>query len=290
MNEIKEFKNQSFGELRAVVVDNEPWFVAKDVTDILGYSNARDALARHVDEEDKNTVVFHDGTPGNPNQTIINESGLYSLIMSSKLPAAKQFKRWVTSEVLPSIRKNGAYIAGQTEMTTEELLASAHEAALKILAEREKRLAKVENQLIELEFENLGLQEDNKQQARRIEEMEPKATYFDAVLQCKDAISTRSLAEDYGWTAQSMNKWLKDHDYQYKESGRWYLYSKYKDKGYTVPQTFHYTDYYGNEHANTQTYWTQSGRLFIYEQLKKHGVLPVIERMNSDIEDEEEYF
>lgn len=107
--EIQIFANDQFGEVRTLTKNGEPWFVGKDVADILGYSNPRDALAKHVDDEDKNSVAICDGTPGNPNATIINESGLYSLILSSKLPAARAFKRWVTSEVLPAIRKTGEY-------------------------------------------------------------------------------------------------------------------------------------------------------------------------------------
>lgn len=106
-----DFENQ---KVRTLIIDKEPYFVGKDVAEILGYKNTRDALNRHVDDEDKNTVAIHDGiTKGNPNQTVINESGLYSLILSSKLPNAKRFKRWVTSEVLPSIRKHGAYMTDE---------------------------------------------------------------------------------------------------------------------------------------------------------------------------------
>ena len=109
MNELQMFENKEFGNIRTVEINNEPYFVGKDVADILGYTNARKALADHTDEEDRNTVTIRDGNKGNPNQTVINESGLYSLILSSKLPTAKKFKRWVTSEVLPSIRKHGMY-------------------------------------------------------------------------------------------------------------------------------------------------------------------------------------
>lgn len=110
-NEVQIFENTEFGKVRTIVKDGEPYFVGKDVADILGYTNSRKAIGDHVDEEDKNTVTIRDGIQGNPNVTIINESGLYSLILSSKLPAAKKFKRWVTSEVLPSIRKTGSYTA-----------------------------------------------------------------------------------------------------------------------------------------------------------------------------------
>jgi prophage antirepressor-like protein len=108
-NKLAVFSNPDFGEVRTLEINGEPWFVGKDIADALGYSNPRKALIDHVDEEDKNTVTIRDGIQGNPNQIIINESGLYSLIMSSKMEKAKEFKRWVTSEVLPSIRKTGAY-------------------------------------------------------------------------------------------------------------------------------------------------------------------------------------
>lgn len=108
------FNNPEFGQIRTVEVGGEPWLVGKDVAVALGYSNTRDALERHVDAEDKNTVVNPDGNRGNPNMTIINESGLYSLVLSSKLSGAKKFKRWVTSEVLPSIRKHGTYMTSDT--------------------------------------------------------------------------------------------------------------------------------------------------------------------------------
>ena len=108
-NEVQIFENAEFGKVRTIVKDGEPFFIGKDVAEILGYSNTRDALAKHVDDEDKNTVAIRDGIQGNPNLTIINESGVYALIFGSKLPKAKQFKRWVTSEVLPSIRKTGSY-------------------------------------------------------------------------------------------------------------------------------------------------------------------------------------
>lgn len=138
MNELQIFNSEEFGEIRTVTIDNEPWFVGKDVATALGYSNTRDALATHVSEEDKNTVVISDGKRGNPNQVVINESGLYALIFGSKLESAKRFKRWVTSEVLPTIRKTGSY---QKPMTTAEqiqLLALGNQ-------NHEERIEKLEN-------------------------------------------------------------------------------------------------------------------------------------------------
>lgn len=113
MNELQVFNNPEFGKIRSIQIAGEPWFVGKDVAAALGYENTRDALARHVDDEDKNTVVIHDGIQGNPNMIIINESGVYALIFGSKLDSAKRFKHWVTKEVLPSIRKTGAYSVPQ---------------------------------------------------------------------------------------------------------------------------------------------------------------------------------
>lgn len=137
MNDIQlfAFKNK---RIRTLIFNNEPWFIGKDVADILGYSNPRDALSKHVDEEDKNSVAIRDGNKGNPNQTIINESGVYGLIFSSKLPDAKKFKHWVTSEVLPKLRKTGSYSA--KEMSSEELMAKAFIEAKSIMERQNKEI------------------------------------------------------------------------------------------------------------------------------------------------------
>lgn len=141
MKDIQIFNNPEFGQVRTVNVDGDVWFVGKDVAVALGYSNTRDALAKHVDEDDKNTVAIRDGIQGNPRQTVINESGLYSLVLSSKLPTAKKFKRWVTSEVLPTIRKTGGYSVKQAEqdkakeMRAEAMLKNADSRRAKLLLE-----------------------------------------------------------------------------------------------------------------------------------------------------------
>ena len=141
MNELQVFDNPDFGEIRSLLIEGEPWFIGLDVASALGYVNNRKALTAHVDLEDKNTVTIRDGIPGNPNKVIINESGLYSLILSSKLPEAKKFKRWVTGEVLPSLRKYGAYAlsdasqgrtddeTGQRVLTPDDYLSAARTIA-----------------------------------------------------------------------------------------------------------------------------------------------------------------
>lgn len=140
--EVTVFKNlvhPEFGELRTVEIDGEPWFVGKDVAVALGYKKPENAIANHVSDEDKtSTLIQGSGSNYKSKATIINESGLYSLILSSKLPSAKDFKHWVTSEVLPSIRKNGAYIRNQENMTPAEIVAAGLIAAQKIIEEREK--------------------------------------------------------------------------------------------------------------------------------------------------------
>ena len=140
--QIQIFNNAEFGEIRSMEIGGEPWFVGKDVATALGYSNPRDALSKHVDSEDKNTVAFRDGNKGNPNQTIVNESGLYSLILGSKLDGAKRFKRWVTSEVLPAIRKTGAYATDSkaAEIKMRELRVKEMNAQARLLNAETRRL------------------------------------------------------------------------------------------------------------------------------------------------------
>jgi len=176
MNGLMIFNNPEFGEIRTVGIDGEPWLVGKDVARALGYSNTRKALADHVDEEDKG-VTKRDTPGGSQDLTIINESGLYSLVLSSKLPGAKKFRRWVTAEVLPSIRRSGGYIHGQAEMSPEELMASALIVAKKTIEQQKLRLSvlTVENQV-----------------------MQPKADYFDALVD-------RNLLTNFRETAKQMN-------------------------------------------------------------------------------------
>ena len=137
MNELKVFNNPEFGKVRTVEINGEPWLVGKDVALALGYSDTFGALKKHVDDEDKQNCQ-NDSFDTPRGMTIINESGLYALILSSKLPSAKEFKHWITSEVLPSIRKNGAYIRNQENMTPAEIVARGLIAAQKIIEEREK--------------------------------------------------------------------------------------------------------------------------------------------------------
>lgn len=189
-------------EIRTVEKDGEPWFVGKDVAAVLGYSNTRDALAKHVDDEDKNTVVIRDGIQGNPNTTVINESGLYSLVLSSKLPNAKKFKRWVTGEVLPSIRKHGAYM---TDQTLEQALTSP-------------------DFLIQLATQLKEEKEQRKRLEAKVEQDKPKVLFADSVSASKSSILVGELAKILKQNGVDTGQfrlfaWLRENGYLIKREG-----------------------------------------------------------------------
>lgn len=144
MNNLQIFDSPDFGQIRTIQQNGEPWFVGKDVADILGYQNGSRDVNRHVDEDDRQN--YQNGTfESNRGLTIINESGLYSLILSSKMPKAKEFKRWVTSEVIPAIRKTGGYIAGSENMTDAEIMAKAVLVAQNTIQQRDQRIKELES-------------------------------------------------------------------------------------------------------------------------------------------------
>ena len=174
MNNLKIFENEEFGEIRVADINGEPWFVGKDLAAKLGYFDTRKAVAMHVDEDDKTNCPITDSLGREQDTTIINESGMYSLVLSSKLPTAKKFKHWITSEVLPSIRKNGGYIAGQESLSDEELLSKALIVAQNKIRERDALIQK---------------------QAEVIEQQRPKTIFADAVSASKQSILIGELAK-----------------------------------------------------------------------------------------------
>lgn len=205
MSELQIFKNPAFGQVRTVTIDGEPWFVAKDVATALGYSNTRDAIAKHVDDDDKNTVVIRDGK-GNPNQTVINESGLYSLVLSSKLPTAKNFKHWITSEVLPSIRRTGGYIANAETMTDAEIMSKALMIAKQTIESREQRIHSLEAET---------------------ERMKPKEIFADAVSASNSSILIGDLAKILHGNGIKIGRgrlfaWMREHGFLIKQKGTSY--------------------------------------------------------------------
>lgn len=263
MNDIQIFKNEEFGEIRSLTIDSEPYFVGKDVADILGYGRPDNAIRLHVEAEDKLTHQISASGQAR-NMTIINESGLYSLILASKLPTAKKFKKWVTRDVLPAIRKTGGYIAGEEKLTEDELVLKAMTVLNK----------KVEN----LKAKNNLLQLENTQNRQMIGELKPKADYTDKILQSKNTVTVTAIAKDYGMSAIELNRILHDLKIQYKQSGQWFLYEKYQRCGYTHSKTTEYIRNDGSVGSNLNTEWTQKGRLFLYNKLKERGIIPLIER------------
>nr|DAR46491.1 MAG TPA: repressor domain protein [Caudoviricetes sp.] len=249
MNEVQIFNFEN-NEVRTLNIDGKPYFVGKDIADVLGYSNPPKALRDHVDEEDK--TVNESFTVNGTKAVLINESGLYSLILSSKMPNAKKFKRWVTSEVLPAIVHKGVYM---TDDVIEKVIKDPDfiiKLATELKEEKTKRLV-AEQQVYELK---------------------PKATYYDLVLQNKSLLSVTQIAKDYGKSAKWLNEKLHELGMQYKQGSTWLLYQKYADKGYTQSTT-HVID---ECNAKLLTKWTQAGRLAIYQILKSKNILPLIER------------
>ena len=260
--ELQVFSNAEFGSVRSIMIDNEPYFVGKDVATILGYAKPLNALATHVDEDDSLKQGLIDSMGRQQDTILINESGLYSLILSSKLPNAKKFKRWVTSEVLPAIRKHGVF-AVDTMLNDPDAMIAALQAYKE---ERQRRLL---------------LESENAVQKQQLLEMKPKVSYYDVVINSPDLISITEIAKDYGWSAKHMNGYLHSKGIQYKQGDRiWILYQKYAEQGLTSTKTHAYLTGDGNTHTKVHTYWTQKGRLFIYDLLKKDGILPLIEKEN----------
>lgn len=254
-NEIILFKHEEFGEIRTLNIDGEPWFVGKDIAEKLGYVEAAKAIRTHVDTEDKGVSVLD--TPGGQQKfTTINESGLYSLILSSKLPSAKKFKHWVTAEVLPSLRKHGAYFTAETLHKT---MSDPRELAklLTALADEQEKRRK-------LEEENAFLS--------------VKANYYDRILHSKNSVPVTQIAKDYGMTAIAFNRMLHEYGIQYPIRNSWILYAEYADKNYTQSKTYQI----GEDRSVMHTCWTQKGRLFLYEFLKERGVLPMCEQEGYD--------
>jgi phage antirepressor YoqD-like protein len=219
-------------------------------------------VADRLDEDEKG-VSLTDTLGGPQELTVISESGLYKVVLRSDKPNAKSFIRWVTHEVLPEIRKFGGYIADNPNESEEELLARSHEIALRVLARREERVRKLET--------TVGVRD------QQIAELRPKASYYDVILNTKDALSVTCIAKDYGRSAVWLNNYLHEKGVQFKQGGVCLLFAKFAEQGYTCTKTHTYAGSDGEIHSSIHTYWTQKGRLFLYDLLKNDGILPTIE-------------
>lgn len=255
MNDIKIFQNEQFGQVRiAMNESNEPLFCAKDVATALGYSDTADAIQRHC-KSGKKVFHPHDNGVGGVNLVYIPEKDVYRLIMRSNLPDAEMFQDWVCDEVLPSIRKHGAY----------SLIPRSFAEALRLAADQQEQIEE-QQRLINVK-------------SVQIEELKPKATYYDEVLKSKNAMNITTIAKDYGMSGKAMNAKLHQLGIQYKTNDAWLPYQKYASQGYTKTETVPIKESKtGRVSINTK--WTQKGRLFLYELLKSNGILPVMEQMD----------
>lgn len=265
MKELQVFKSEEFGQVRIIEIDDEPWFIAKDISDVLEYRDSYDMM-KILDEDEKIHLSREDalnrikcGTEiNNRGINLINESGLYSAILRSRKPEAKKFKKWVTKEVLPAIRQTGGYIPHNEYDDDATIMAKA-------LLISQKTIEKKDNKIKALEKETLKLVDV-------IESQKPKLEYLDQILSCDDALLVTNIAFDYGLTAQALNKILCEERIQRKLRGQWVLYSDYLGKGYTKTET----EIYGDK-PRAQTLWTQKGRMLIHEVLTKREVKAVMD-------------
>ncbi len=271
MNDLELF-NFEGNNVRTLEIDEEVYFVGKDVAKVLGYARLQKAVNDHVDPEDKIEKIVNISQSSQnrtkPEMTLlITESGVYSLIFNSKMPNAKRFKRWVTSEVLPAIRKHGAYMTDEKAfdvVNNKNGLADLLQQAADQLKQKDIRIEEVEK--------------ENRSLTIQLEESNKKANYLDLILGDPTPILITQIANDYGYSAVSFNKLLNKLRIQRRVNGQWILYRTYMGKGYTTTKNADYTDRHGNLKTKIYTVWTQKGRRFIYDILNKNDILPLIER------------
>ena len=250
--QLQAFTSDQFGQIRTIENDGQPWFVAADVCAALELANPTVTVSR-LDKDEK--AKFNLGLSGGP-AWCVNEPGLYSLVLACRKPQARAFKRWITHEVIPAIRKHGLYAISDVAENPEMLL-----AALQALITEKKRGE-------QLEAQNLA-------QAQLLLEASPKLSYYKKVLRAPGAVAISKIAKDYGMSARRLNKLLHDLGIQYKQGDQWLLYQEHAANGYTKSETGTSKD----GHVWMHTKWTQAGRLFLYDLLKnRFGILPVIER------------
>ncbi|MFK4966056.1 phage antirepressor KilAC domain-containing protein [Lactococcus garvieae] len=257
MNQLQNFNFNNL-QVRTVLIESEPWFVVADVAKVIEATNPTD-LAKLVDDEDKSRQSLGSGSPKN----IINESGLYQILLRSNNRNAKPFRKWVTREVLPTIRKHGAYM---TDAKLEEALLNPDiliDLATQLKDERQARL---------------GLEKENSQLNLELAEATEKTRYLDLILDSPDELIVKQIAQDYGMSAVKFNQILNKLRIQYKQNNQWLLYSRYQGKGYIRSRTFNYIGNDNKQHTRINTCWTQKGREFLYRKLKRAGYLPVVEQ------------
>lgn len=268
-NSVQIFNNPQFGDVRTIVIENnEPLFCLRDLCSILGLNQS--AVRQRLSDDVVSNYIIPDKLGRNQSTNFVNEDGLYDVILDSRKPEAKIFRKWITSEVLPTIRKTGGYLVSNPDDTPEDLMARALIVAQKTMKRHEQRIKELAqaNQEISLKAETLAV--ENEELIEENKSLAPLADYTREVLQSTSTFTANQIAKDLGMSAISLNKWLNQMGVQYKESGQWLLYYKYQNKGYVDTRVSGYTNRKTGEIETTQsTVWTERGRKFIIELYNK---------------------
>lgn len=264
MNQLQVFNHQEFGALEVIRLNGKEMFNLENAAWSLGYTKVakgktylrKDRIEKIIQKAEI-SVVVHDGQP------YITEDGLYELIFESETQKAKEFRKWVTSEVLPSIRKHGAYMTPNT---------------INALLQDPDLIIGLASQLKQEQQARQIAEQKNLMLTQQIAENASKITYLDQILQSKDTVTVSQIAADYGLSAQNLNKILNKEKIQYKLNDQWLLYANYRNQGYTKSKTVDVTHSDGSRSVKMNTRWTQKGRLFIHELLTKRGIIPEMDR------------
>lgn len=275
-NSIQIFNNPQFGEIRTAGNSNNPMFCLADVCKAVGLS-AKGVNQRLCDEVISNYPIT-DSLGRTQQALFVNEDGLYDVILDSRKPEARQFRKWVTSDVLPSIRKTGGYLATKQDDTPELIMARALQVAQMTIDKHNARIIQLEAENAEKCKAIEQAEEQVIQLSDTVASMKPKVDYCDIILQSKETVATTQIAQDYGMTAKAFNILLRNFGIQHKVAGQWILYAPYLPLGYVQSESIPITHTDGRKTTKLFSKWTQKGRLFLYEELKKHNVLPSIER------------
>lgn len=254
-NQIQIFNSPQFGNIRTAGTADNPQFCLADVCKALQLQAT--AVTRRLSDGVISNHPIYDSLGRQQVANFVNEDGLYDVILDSRKPEAKAFRKWITSEVLPTIRKTGGYIATAPDMSAEEIMAKALIVAQRTIEQKKEEMAR-------LERENATLRANS--------------DYLNIILQAKETITITQIAQDYGMSPMRLNKILNDLRIQRKVNAQWVLFAPYLGKGYVQSETITYRHTDGRIGTKLNTRWTNAGRIFLYNVLKEQGILPLIEQ------------